>query len=97
MNVEESDSIVDVFDSGHSGSLNPAIADPDRPLGSGGYLWVVRNHHQRQPALAVQAVKEIEHDRSGWCVQVSGRLISNQNCGATYIGTSDCNALLLPA
>lgn len=78
VNAEESDSTVDVFDIGQSGRLDTAIADPNGPLGSSSDLRVVRNDYEGQPALAVQAVKQIEHDRSGGSVQVSGRLIGEK-------------------
>ena len=74
-----------------------AVAKGDDAVHIGGDLSVVRDHYDRQSALAVKAGDDFHDlDRNGR-VQVSGGLVGEQDGGFVDQGARDGHALLLAA
>src|ERR1017187_5495812 len=73
-----------------------SVAEEDYALGELRDVVLVRDEHDRQPAL-VQLLEDLQNlDRSA-AVQVTGRLVRQEDGRAVHQGARDRHPLLLPA
>ena len=73
-----------------------AVAQPDDPIGLGGYLWIV-SHHDHRRAKRMNFVEQFHHTVAGLVVEVPGGLIGEQQPWAVGERPGDRHPLLLTA
>src|SRR5919199_1394131 len=73
-----------------------AVPDPHHPLGVGGYLVFVGDHHHG-PSGLVEPVEDVEYMGGGGGVEVAGRLVGQDDRWTGGDGPGDGHPLLLAA
>src|SRR5437899_150207 len=87
-----------LFCNGHLRMLldDAAVEEVDAALGMPRVSRIVRDHANRRPGL-VQLAEEVHHGLAAAGIEVSGRLVGEQNQRLARHGARDGDALLLTA
>src|SRR5262249_7955122 len=73
------------------------VAEGDAALGELGDVGLVRDEHDRDALVAVEADEQVQDVEARLRVEVAGRLVGEQERGAVHERPRDRDALLLPA
>ena len=78
-------------------ALHPSVAKHDHAMGVARDIFLVGHQQDRQAPLLVEALEDLHNLNAGSLIEISGRLVGEQNRWIVDQGPRDRHALLLTA